>query len=451
MVGNDGILRSVAWSELFPCLNLFRTVRLATNFRVLLLGALGIIITLHLWTLWAWVFGVTPEHKAWMAPAKGCPWMAVDAAVADDIEKQLSRTLLPAAQDWPAAELSGAAGASADTPWHGQGGPVFGVWRQLTQPALAGFNPSVSKPTLLCLFLCGLTSLAVWAFFGGAIARIAVVQLASDERVGIVAALRFACRKWLSFFAAPLIPLIGLVVAAVPVWICGLLMNIDFGIFVVSLIWPVLLLFGFIMAMLAIGLLFAWPLMWATIAAEGTDSFDALSRSYAYLFQRPLRYALYALLAAVLGALGWWVVQLVAAAVVGLTYSAAGWGAGQETLDKITPAVTDLEGIGYAGAMVIRFWATVVKLLAVGFLYGFFWTAVSSIYLLLRRDVDATEMDEVFLDADESELAPPLTPITADAQGAPVMSDAAAPGDSDEPQIVPEETPGPAPLGGKPE
>ena len=44
-----------------------------------------------------------------------------------------------------------------------------------------------------------------------------------------------------------------------------------------------------------------------------------------------------------------------------------------------------------------------MKLLAVGYLFSYFWTAAAAIYFLLRRDVDATETDEVFLDADASE------------------------------------------------
>ena len=62
-----------------------------------------------------------------------------------------------------------------------------------------------------------------------------------------------------------------------------------------------------------------------------------------------------------------------------------------------------MNGIGHAGSVIIRFWADCVKFLAVGYFYGYFWTAASAIYLLLRRDVDATEMDEVFLDADRSD------------------------------------------------
>ena len=57
--------------------------------------------------------------------------------------------------------------------------------------------------------------------------------------------------------------------------------------------------------------------------------------------------------------------------------------------------------------------------LAVGYFYGYFWTASSAIYLLLRRDVDATETDEVFLDADKSEPERGLPPLGTDQAGGP--------------------------------
>ena len=78
----------------------------------------------------------------------------------------------------------------------------------------------------------------------------------------------------------------------------------------------------------------------------------------------------------------------------------------------------DLSGIGYAGAGLIRFFAGCVKLLAVGYLFSYFWTAAVAIYFLLRRDVDATEMDEVFLDADADEQASGLPTVTTDQAGA---------------------------------
>ena len=66
----------------------------------------------------------------------------------------------------------------------------------------------------------------------------------------------------------------------------------------------------------------------------------------------------------------------------------------------------------------IRFFAGCVKLLAVGYLFSYFWAASAAIYFQLRRDVDATETDEVFLDADATEPSPELPAITKDEAGA---------------------------------
>jgi hypothetical protein len=168
--------------------------------------------------------------------------------------------------------------------------------------------------------------------------------------------------------------------------------------------------------------------MWSTIGTEGTDSFDALSRSFAYTYQRPVHYLFFALVAAVFGWFGWLLVKNFAAGVVWLTYWSAGWSGTAERVDAIMnlpDAPGSIEGIGYAGAIIIRFWAGCVKLLAVGFIYGYFWTATSAIYYLLRRSVDATEMDEVYLDADQSEQTYGLPQVKTDAAGAPVVSDEA--------------------------
>ena len=270
--------------------------------------------------------------------------------------------------------------------------------------------------------------MAVWALLGGAISRIAAVQLAAEERIGWGAALRFAASKWPSYFAAPLLPLLGVVLVAVPLWVLGLLLRLDAGVVLGGLLWPLALLAGLVMALLLLGLGFGWPLMWATISTEGTDSFDALSRSYAYLFQRPLRYLFYVLVAVVLGGLGWLLVRNFAAAVIWLSYWAAGWGSGSDRIARIA----EIQGVGSEsggmarfGGRMIHFWASCVRFLAVGFFYGYFWTAASAIYLLLRRDVDATETDEVFLDADKSEPEHGLPPSGTDQEGAPLAADAA--------------------------
>jgi hypothetical protein len=67
----------------------------------------------------------------------------------------------------------------------------------------------------------------------------------------------------------------------------------------------------------------------------------------------------------------------------------------------------------------IRFWNGMISTLAVAFLFGQFWSLASAVYLLLRHDVDETEMDEIFLS--ERTRSFDLPPLQADDRGIPVI------------------------------
>ena len=67
-----------------------------------------------------------------------------------------------------------------------------------------------------------------------------------------------------------------------------------------------------------------------------------------------------------------------------------------------------------------------MKLLAIGYSFAYFGVASTAIYYLLRRDVDARETDEVFLDADASEEKFGLPKLQKDAAGAPEIVENAA-------------------------
>ncbi len=407
MIEHDSdTLRKVAWAEICPWLIIFKVFRLAIGGRVLLMAALAILITLAGWSMLGSFFDVGPEIDAWLRPADGCPWVALESHV----------------PDYPAVPSVSTAANPAGMITSGRDG-VFGPWVQLTRPLLAAMSSDRTLSDVGCLLLCALWSLATWAFFGAAITRIAVVQLAAEERVGLAASLRFACSKWLSFFAAPLFPMGGVVLAGIPVFILGLLMRAEVGLLLSAVVWPLAIVAALFMAVLLLGLIFGWPLMWGTVSAEGTDTFDALSRSYAYVFQRPLHYLFYAVVASIIGYLGWLLVSNFAAGVVFLSYYVAGWGAGGI---ELAPGAEGLGSLGYAGAVLIRVWTGCVKILAVGYLYSYFWTATAAIYLLLRRNVDATELDEVYLDEDASEESYGLPPLKTDEAGAPVVDETAA-------------------------
>jgi thiamine transporter ThiT len=408
MIERDNTVRAIAWSEIFPWLSILRVFRIAVAARVLVLAAAGVLIMATGWGLIGKTFGPIDCSE----PYTACPWTAVGSGVPD------RPPLFTGEADVRVCSLR------AQCPLAGAHDPVSHVWKLLTLPASEGLqNTNQPFSTSVGLLLCGLFAVAVWAFFGAAICRIAAVQLAADEQVGLGAALRFACKKWPAYFAAPLFPIGGVLLAAIPVLILGWIMRADAGLLLGGLIWPLALVAGLLMTLLLVGVLFGWPLMWATISAEGTDSFDALSRSYAYVFQRPLHYLFYAFIAGFIGWLGWLFVQNFAAGVVWMAYWAAGWGCGKEQLDIIINGGADMSTLAFGGKWLVHFFTGCVKLLAVGFLFSYFWTASTAIYFLLRRDVDATDMDEVYLDSDASEDAFDLPKVTTDSSGAPVTED----------------------------
>jgi hypothetical protein len=183
--------------------------------------------------------------------------------------------------------------------------------------------------------------------------------------------------------------------------------------------------------------------MWAAISVEGMDSWDALSRAYAYVYQRPLEYLFYAAVSAVLGFLGWLFVSAFATAVIYLSLWAASWGSGGERIAEIraaapdrlppiawtvpseTDEIEDADSTGSArraGAALIAGWSALVYLLALGFAYSYFWTAFTAIYFLLRRDADATPLDEIQFDEPEETYG--LPPLGTEAPDMPVAVDA---------------------------
>src|SRR5213078_176790 len=113
--------------------------------------------------------------------------------------------------------------------------------------------------------------------------------------------LRFVAARYVSYLAAPLVPLAFIALIAFLTVLYGLIHLIPFvGDIADSVAWPILVLLGFGQAVLLIGLV-GYPLMYATVSAEGSDTFDALSRSYNYVFQSPWNYIWYRAVAIVYG------------------------------------------------------------------------------------------------------------------------------------------------------
>jgi len=152
-------------------------------------------------------------------------------------------------------------------------------------------DPTVTFLTRVYVLLCLLWSVAVWAYFGGIITRIAAVQFGGKERVTLRQAMKFVTARYTAYVLSPLVPLIivGFIVLGMSLYGLVALIPVIGDVFLYGLGLPLVILGGVVMAILLIGLL-GYPLMYSTLSTEGSDTFDAVSRSYNYVFQAPWAY-----------------------------------------------------------------------------------------------------------------------------------------------------------------
>jgi hypothetical protein len=358
--------------RLFPWVRLLRGVGLALDARKLVLAVLGLLLM-----------------------AAG--WYAI-AALLDPEAIQPSRLpSIPAPFDLPVGwETLGDAAARVTDPIRWIGLPFARILR-------IGAGPTRFLAGLFLLFW----GLLVWGVLGGAIVRIAAVQSASGGRVGIGGSLQYATSRFVPLVSAPLVVVGGIAFLAALCALVGLLYRAPQwgGEIVAGAMAGLPLLLGSVMTWLLVGLAAGWPLMVATVAIEGEDTFDALSRSFSYVFQRPVWFAFYAALAWALGTVGLVFVSLLARLIVHLAAWGLAFGAPDDRVRQLfEPRLVERspEAALHAG------WVHLVWLLVLGWIFSYFWSAAAQIYLLLRHDVDGTPWDDIDLPGHEAEPFPPL-------------------------------------------
>lgn len=428
MTNNGGTLRGISWRDLCPWLVIFRSFGVSVSLPVLMLALVGALISPVGWWISGWVFSSALES---------------DSVIRQIVEQNRRCPCVPDPEISLTIDDLGSSAMALPRAWY----------RRFVLPFEMMFDVNLTLSRFCCLLMGGLISLCVWAFFGGAIARIAIMQFGLEERVSLKDAVTLACRKWGSYVAAPILPLLGVFVVALLSggWL-GLIMIFNSGSIIGGFLWIVALVGGFVMAILLLGLVFGWPLMWTTISAEGSDAFDGLSRAYAYTFQRPLHYLFYGVLATSFGLLCFTLVLLFSEGVIQLTYWSVSWGANlpdlfasppaeQVPVQEVIPEVeqtrvqelmlaerhhrTGSEMTDMPTSLVVGSWFVyaangLVRATATAFTYSFFWCAMSAVYLLLRRDVDQTEFDEIWVEEDRESAT--LPDLTADQAGAPQLA-----------------------------
>jgi hypothetical protein len=349
---------------------LLRPIRLAFDLRKLVLAALGLILLQAGWDLLDVLF---PGSSA-VTPARF-----------DPARNPTSRSgeLLDASTIWEHVRSA--------------------VWR-ITEPARMLASPLTSLFSLgngagwfLHALLASLWVIVVWGILGGAISRMALVQISRLQGLGTLNAVRFALRFAAPLILTPLCPLLGVGTCALVCAAFGLLYWLPYGIggVVGGILLFVPLILGLIMAIMLIGLMAGWPLMQASVAAEAEDTLDALSRCFSYLNQRLGKFVVFVAIAWLIGIPGLLLVDIFAGSLVHLATWGLSLSAPASSLAGLDFPIQSGAAIPQTATAIQNFWRGFIALLAQSWIYVYFWTAASFIYLMLRLDVDGTSWNDV--------------------------------------------------------
>ena len=339
----EGTIRRIDWTELTPVVLLLRVFNIALGFRILLIALIGLQLTVLL------------------------NFSADISFLAPELTEQIRRGKPQYYLNLP-----------IDVLYSGALNTTFSVWQN---PKLLFWYPGV---------------VLIWILSGGMICRIVAVRLTVDESESLGNVALFLRKRGISFVSAPVLVLIGILCCFLPVKIAGWMLAVPFLNYVVAILFPIPFVFACLTIFLALVLAVGCMLLFAAVSTDGSDGFDAISRMFAYVCQRPLHYLVYWFCCGVLGYLGFLLIQLL---IVYASITLCG---------STVPA--DFE-------FAVTFWAGVFWSIPFAYVFAWFWTSSVAIYLLLRRSVDATPFNEVY------RVSPPkvrsLPVIKSDEHGAP--------------------------------
>lgn len=273
--------------------------------------------------------------------------------------------------------------------------------------------------------LFGLGCIGIWGFVGVGISRGVALSIARGDEPTIVEYFDACKGMWMQAATAPLIPVLIILMAAIGLWVFGLIGAIPFvgGLFV-GLLFPLVILGGAVMAMALVLGTAAIPMTSCGIAASGEDAMDSLGKAVSFVFSRPVKTLLYYLVAFVIGVITFaaikWLISLslwCGGNVIGMTMDVGPASVTTMPANSVdpgrleamwtppspaggTPFYGTFPGFDVAGASeaargLIWFWLVLTWSTLAAFAVSYFFTSAGIAWFLLRRQVDHTDITEV--------------------------------------------------------
>ena len=200
------------------------------------------------------------------------------------------------------------------------------------------------------------------------------------------------------FILAPALVALIVVFFALCNMLAGLLSGIPIlGTYVLVFIFvPMALISTLCLVLAALGGIVGFPLMWSGLSVEVNGPLEAFSRAFSYLFARPLQFLFTYLLLFLLMSVVLYIgehFQTAAQETIG-----SGFGFWNSDLEAaLGGAATKLKWWDSVGYGVTWFLLAVCGILFKGYAIYVFFGGSASLYLTLRREVDGTDEEEIFL------------------------------------------------------
>jgi hypothetical protein len=282
------------------------------------------------------------------------------------------------------------------------------------------------------LVVVGAWLLVLWSIVAGAISRVYAVRIARDESIAAGDGLAFSVANIKSFLCAPLFALaaaglvLGLAAAA------GAASAVPgAGPFLQLVAHPLAFLAGLVAIFVVVGGVFGFPIMTAAVATERNGFLDAVSRTYSYVFTRPVAYLAAALstlfVASIVFLLGMTFIALTTRAMAfGAQWNAAAWNPDATRIEDLGamrlgyqaavspggvlgwPNVEHVAGLAALTAYVTWALTALATIVVNGYVLAYFVGGLTDTYFMLRRDVDGIDDAEVYVDEPAPTLGDPI-------------------------------------------
>jgi hypothetical protein len=255
--------------------------------------------------------------------------------------------------------------------------------------------------------LIGLLLAFAAALFGGAIARLDALDTGLGKKPTAWVGLEYAWSHVGVFLQPLLLPLALVGVLAGLSALIGTPFNLPYLDVLGGLLYVIAIVIGIIASVLLLGFGLMAPMLIGSVAVERADTGDAIQRAWSVLFKRPAQVGL--LLAVSLASFGVGLAVIDLVATLALQFAAGSWGGiieGEAVRGAGTIAFLDFTfsqapdtstGSANGASAFIGFWETLMVSLILGYVFSWFATFGTRMFLAMRYLVDRQSISVIWV------------------------------------------------------